>query len=149
MSRKVQENLSSWREFREYISKFDDDKKIREVVKYFSSFPIVNYVLDYNVPEKWITPWEIISDDYYDDIALSILMCETLVLSGFDAKRFKLKYVTDIVDNSSFMILVIDGTKVLNFSYNQIVNYNDIKNRIRIIEKIEKTKDSYRKEQSC
>mgnify|MGYP001240061360 CR=1 FL=1 len=146
MSRKIQENLSSWREFREYITKFDDDKKIREVVKYFSSFPIVNYVLDYNTPEKWISPWEIISDDYYDDIALVILMCETLVLSNFNTNRFKLRYVTDTVDNSSFMILIIDDHKVLNFSYNQIVNYDDIKNRIRIIEKIERTKDSYRKE---
>lgn len=134
MTLKTDRNISEWRELRSQLSNYDDKNKLIETLNYFSKIPLVNYVLDFNNPDSWLTPWEIIVDDYYDDICIVILICETLMLSNFDSDRFKLKYVQDSVDNSSFMILIVDDKDVINFSYNQIVSYNDIKNRIRTIQ---------------
>lgn len=132
-------NLDSWREFRNSLQWFDDDEKILKTMDYWSNAPMVNYVLDWDKPDSWITPWEIINDDYYDTNAIAYMMSETLILSGFDASRIRLEFIQDKIDSSRLMILVIDNRYVLNYSYNEIVEYSNIKNRI--IKYVEYIKD--------
>lgn len=143
MSKKTLVHIKSWKELRDKIKWFDEENKIIEVMKYWQKVPIVHYVMDWDKPENWLTPWEIIHDDYYDDVAISYMMAETLILDGMDPSRIELRYVQDKTDKSRFMILIIDGKYVLNYSYGEVLTVNQIQNNIITYSRYSKIDDKY------
>lgn len=143
MSKKTLVHIKSWKELRDKIKWFDDENKIIEVMKYWQKVPTVHYVMDWDKPEKWLTPWEIIHDDYYDDVAIVYMMAETLILDGMDPSRIELRYVQDKTDKSRFMILIIDGKYVLNYSYDEVLTVKQIQNNIITYSRYSKIDDKY------
>lgn len=136
-------NIQRWRDFRETIKSLPEEMKIKEALRYWEKSALVNFVLDYEDPEQWPTPWELISDDYYDSIVISIMIVETLILSGFHHERFELRYIHNDYDSSRFMIVIIDGKLVLNYSYGEILDFQDIKDKIKTIQKIIRLEEKY------
>lgn len=143
MSKKTLVHIKSWKELRDKIKWFDDENKIIEVMKYWQKVPTVHYVMDWDKPEKWLTPWEIIHDDYYDDVAIVYMMAETLILDGMDPSRIELRYIQDKTDKSRFMILIIDGKYVLNYSYDEVLTVKQIQNNIITYSRYSKIDDKY------
>lgn len=143
MSKKTLINIKSWKDLRDKIKWFDDDNKIVEVLNYWSKVATVHYVMDWDKPKTWLTPWEIIHDDYYDDVAIAYMMAETLILDGMSPDRIELRYIQNVNDKSRFMILIIDDTLVLNYSYNEIVLLDDIKSNLITYSRYKKQDEQY------
>lgn len=140
MSNKTLDRIKDWRNFRKSIENSSENKQIKENVLYWSKMPTVNFVLNYNEFNKWPTPWDIVSEGYYDSIAIAYLMMETLILLGWDKKRFSLNYIKPDESSDFIMVLIIDDKNVLNYSYNEVYN---IKNYTydRCIEKLQYNDD--------
>lgn len=126
--------MKSWRDLREEIINKTPIEKITETVNYWSKVGRVNYYMDWDKPENWVTPWEIINDDYYDDVALSIMMLETLIYTGFDTSDISLHFIINKEDNCRFMVCVVEGKYLLNYSHNEVIDFEENKNKFSIID---------------
>lgn len=114
--------IKKWRDLRNEISPLTEEEQISKIVNYWSKEPIVNFVLNYNEYKKWPTSWELISDGYFDSVAIAYLMMETFILIGWDRNRFKLEYIKPDDHSDYIMILKIDNKNILNYSYNEVYN---------------------------
>lgn len=123
---KIKDRLQDWRDFRKSLQGKDETYIIENILDYWSKKPIVNFVLNYNDYKNWPTPWELISEDYFDSICIAYLMMETFISLGFNKERFELRYIKPDINSECIMILILDNCKVFNYSYNEIYNIEDI-----------------------
>lgn len=119
--------IKEWRDFRISINDKNEVDQLTDVVEYWSKAPLVNYVLDYNTFKEWPTPWELISEDYFDSITIAYLMMETLITLKWNKDRFVLSYIKPDDNSDYIMVLIVDNKYVLNYSYNEIYDINDLK----------------------
>lgn len=147
--RKSYTNMKSWRDLREEIIDKSPIEKITSTVEYWSKVGRVNYYMDWDKPENWVTPWEIINDDYYDDVAISIMMLETLIYTGFDESEIQLFFIINKEDNCRFMVCVVDGKYLLNYSHNEVIDFEENKNKFTIIDSFKRMKTGKYERVTC
>ncbi|AXH72781.1 MAG: putative periplasmic protein [Caudoviricetes sp.] len=123
---KVRNRLNDWKDFRKSLNGKNENEIIHSTINYWSKKPIVNFVLNYNTYETWPTPWEIISEDYFDSICIAYLMMETLISLGFEKDRFELRYIKPDADSDYIMILILDNKHVFNYSYNELYDISNV-----------------------
>ena len=133
------EILREWRNLREDIQDKNKMEKLKDVVKFWSKQGIVNYVLDYDKPETWPTPWELISDGFYDQTALSFLMAETLFLSNESPRLVLIK----IIKTNEMLVVVSIDDYILNYSYNDIVHKQEIEQFVKVIQEYKREEGKY------
>lgn len=124
-NRTGQEILKDWKKIRKSISTLDNESKIQEVVDFWKTAPLVNFVLNYNEYAKWPSAWEIIDDNIYDSISIAYVMAMTLVFSGYPEKDIIMKYVKPNDETDYIMVIILDNSTVLNYSYGEIVDIKD------------------------
>lgn len=124
------QQIIKWREFRESIKDFSELEKIEKVMKYWQKAPLTTFVIDWDTA-SFPSPWEVINDGYYDSILIAYMIKETLILTGFEKDRIKLCYVR----NNEFegMLVIIDNKFLINYSYDEILDYNNYKNNLKFI----------------
>jgi hypothetical protein len=114
------ERLTEWKKFRDTLetsnTPFDD------VAEFWSHAPFVSDFLDPNNSTSWPDPWHLILDGRFDDLAITLGMLYTILLT----QRFTIincEIHMSIVSNnqSPTYWLTIDGDKVLNYHYKQVV----------------------------
>lgn len=130
------DQLVKWKEFRDYLGTIEDDfVKFDKTMKYWQNAPFSKFVINWN--DKFPTPWEVINEGYYDSILIAFMIKQTLVFSGVKEDRIKLCYSR----NADFegMIVVIDNKHLINYSHDEILDYENYKNNftfLRIDDKI-------------
>lgn len=127
--------LESWKNFRvnELANIFDDLTFIKEVIDFWSKCPISRNFLNWDAPETWLDPWELIHFGEFDRSTITLGMAYTFLLDErWESERIRLNLIDD---NGSdiFLILIIDNFYVLNFNYNKIEYFQKIKH-IKILE---------------
>lgn len=133
------EVLKEWRDLRETIKNKTKMVKLKEVVNFWSKQGIVNYVLDYDNPETWPTVWELISEGFYDQTALSYLMAETLFLVDENPRLVLIK----IIKTNEILLVVSIDDYILNYSYNDIVHKQEINQFVKVIQEYKREKGKY------
>lgn len=124
------ERVRHWRDFRLSFSKDETDlEQLAKTVNYWHQFPILNHFLDIDLPNRWLTPWELIMGGDFCSDCLAYLMEQTLLMSDdrWTNNRLQLMYISDKVNYTLLMILVIDNKYVINYSYNDVNNFDIIK----------------------
>lgn len=122
--------LKDWRALREHLATLDENDQIEALRTYWEKMPMSLHVLDYDNAKEWPTPWELISENYYDTNVIAYLMMETLKNIGWSEDRFELAYIQDKNDNSRLMVLILDNKNVLNYSYGEIVSLDNVRENI-------------------
>ena len=133
------EVLKEWRDLREIIKNKTKIYKLKDVVNFWSKQGIVNYVLDYDKPETWPTVWELISEGFYDQTALSYLMAETLFLVDENPRLVLIK----IIKTNEILLVVSIDDYILNYSYNDIVHKQEINQFVKVIQEYKREKGKY------
>lgn len=133
------EVLKEWRDLRETIKNKNTMEKLKGVVNFWAKQGIVNYVLDYDKPETWPTTWELISDGFYDQTALSYLMSETLFLANEEPELILIK----IIKTNEILLVVSINDYILNYSYNDIVHKQEITQFVKVIQKYKREEGKY------
>lgn len=128
------ERLLVWREFRLELPGFDEMEQLEKVATWWAKAPLHHYSIDWDNPENWPTPWELIHENSYCPAALAYLMHQTLALSGWDPNRLRVVFIRS--EDDQRLVLVVDNRFVLNFSHGEIYDYEDIKETNRIIGEI-------------
>ena len=114
--------IVSWRIWRDSLVGLPKEEIINQVVETWSSVPTVTHLLAPDQVSNWPSPWQLITDNYYCDIAINLGIFYTLAL--LESDEFKdlcieiYKNQNDWINLSS----VDSGKYVLNYSHNKVVN---------------------------
>lgn len=127
-----------WRNFRHSLNEYDSDyKQIEQLVKWFSFAPTTKPYIYWEEPQEWWSPWEIFHSGLMCQNSLAFLMERTLYYSDkkrWSADRLQLWWIKCHEKHDFCLILVIDDEYVLNYSYNEIVELDKIKDKINVKE---------------
>jgi hypothetical protein len=141
---KPSERISHWKHFRDGLDKLDTLTALQQVQQFWAACPYVPYYLDPKAPQGWPDPWQLISDNYYCDIAKALGIVYTIAFTkhnqdlkpelkiyfdsstGYDYNLVWLregKYILNLTDTEIVNKKQLDTEFVLKYSYNS----NDIK----------------------
>lgn len=124
------ERVRHWRDFRLSFTKDEtDSEQLIKTVNYWQQFPTLNYLLDVDFPNKWPTTWELIMKGDFCVSSFAYLMEQTLLMSDdrWTQDRLQLVYIDDRANSTQLMIVVVDNKYVINYSYNEVNNFDFIK----------------------
>ena len=121
------DRLSAWREFRAEMPHLGELDQLVRLAKWAGQIPVVVFSIDYENPQSWPTPWELIHENHFCPTAVAYLMEQTLVMAGWDPERLRLVYVKNMDDQEQKMILVVDETWALNYSIGELFNFDTIR----------------------
>lgn len=134
-----QERLQDWKAFRKNILPLSEEEQLDAVAKYFARAPLARIAYDAEQPSSWPSAWEMISDGEWCKNSVAIGMEFTLRLAGWAPDRLELAMLKDWDISDMSLVVIIDGTKVLNYTYASVSPYpetrHDILSRIRFIDK--------------
>jgi len=128
------ERVARWREFRKSLDDLPLEEAIKSVVDFWRSCPYAPYYLDPDNPDSWPTPWELISENYYCDLAKALGMLYTLYFSNhgkdLDAEiRVYYDPETKFVYN---LPVFSQGKYIVNLVDAEIVNIESINKNLKL-----------------
>lgn len=119
-----------WKSFRESIENYTLEEKLDNISKFFFSVPIGARKIDFYNPKDWPTPWEILDGGVYCKNTISLLIYHTIKLVDNEIK-VDLAIIDDDFDR--YIIIIVNGSLVLNYELGKVNKYVDIKDCIKII----------------
>lgn len=117
------ERLAHWKEFRRSLMPMPDDQKLREVATYWANAPLMTIAYDLDKPELWPTPWHMIHANEWCRSSVAVGMEATLRLAGMSADRLLLRHIVDRDIQVMLLVLLVDSTHALNYSWGSVVPY--------------------------
>lgn len=144
------EMMKYWHQFRDSLSHESEiDITLTKVCQFWAKAPISTRKIDYFTPEMWPTPWELIHSGEYCRSSIALGMESTLMLfkgSPFTADRVELALIDDDhVD--MYLIVIVDGHKVLNYSIGEVVTLDQMKNTT-VLDRFKTTSEFCRQHES-
>jgi hypothetical protein len=128
----VDQRLSAWVELRKKID--NTESPLEAMVDFWKDLPFVAYnknVDPYN-QRSWPTPWDIISENIYDDFTIAIMMGYTLLLTKkFADSRVEIKTMVDKNQTKLYNLVYLNDNTVLNYD-NGPVKAQDIPDSFRL-----------------
>lgn len=122
--------LQSWKDLRKSLtSELSDNEHLSLVTNFWSYAPLSTRLLDWDRPQDWPDPWNLVYSNNFDDSTVSLGMMYTLLLSEdqrWTNNRCELKLIKDDVHSIQKIILFVDGEKLLNYEYKKVIEINNL-----------------------
>lgn len=126
----TQRLLQSWKDLRRSLtSSISDIEHLSLVINFWSFAPLSVRCLDWDRPEEWPDPWNLVYSNNFDESSISLGMMYTLLLSEdqrWTIDRCRLKLIKDDAHSVQKIILAVDELKLLNYEYKKIVDINSL-----------------------
>ena len=122
------DRVSHWRKFRKELDQLTLDQAVESVEDFWHSCPYNPYYLDTNCPETWPDPWQLISENYYCDLAKALGIVYTMYFTRHGKDLHTEIRVYNEPDTKYMYNLVFfnKGKYVLNFRDGDIVNIEQL-----------------------
>lgn len=123
----IDDRLSSWVELRNQIE--SSDSPLQAVYDFWKSAPFIPYNnrIDPFYQKGWPTPWEIITENKYDDFTKALMIGWSLKLTKrFKDSKIEIKTLVDIKRNLSYNIICVDDKWAINYNDNGPVSVEKI-----------------------
>lgn len=119
----AEDRLAEWRDFRKEMGALPFDEAVKQTVHKWSYAPFVGHYLDRQSPNDWPSPWELVADGKFDDLAKALGMLYTLALSTHGTDHtFSLAQMTCSSCIEVYNVVIIDdGKYVLNYVFDEII----------------------------
>jgi hypothetical protein len=119
----TQDRISEWRSFRKKLDKMDFHDCVHEVNNFWWKAPISNKIYCQDIVNNWPGPWELITENLYDDIARGLGMLYTIGLSRHIDRPLEFRCYRDRDLSAEYNLVWIDSGKyVLNYDTTLRVN---------------------------
>lgn len=116
--------LQKWKSLRSTLTKtLSDHDHLTSVVQFWATCPIQKRILDWDRPDLWPDPWQLIYENHFDECAISLAMFYTLILSAdsrWTAERLKLMLLKNTEHQFQGIVLQVDSEYILNYEYNTL-----------------------------
>jgi len=128
------ERMGSWLAFRKTLDNLPLEQAVDSVVSFWQGCPFVPYYLDPNVPEEWPTPWELILENHYCDLAKALGMLYTLYFTSHGKNLdVEIRVYYDPETKFTYNLAFLNqGKYVLNFRDDSIVNIESINKNLKL-----------------
>ena len=128
------ERISQWRDFRKTLSSLTLNRALESTVDFWQSCPHHPFYLDPERPDDWPTPWQLIADNYYCDLAKALGMLYTVYLTCRDQiKEAEIRVYYDPESRYTYNLAIFDqGKYVLNFIDGKVVNISSVNKRLKL-----------------
>ncbi len=130
------ERLGRWKQFRFKIDSMSLDCAISSTVDFWNKCPFTPFYLDPDNPEFWPDPWQLITENYYCELAKVLGIIYTLYLSNHKSSlNPEIRVYYDSETHHTYHIAWFnDGKYIVNLHDTEIVNKQHIQNQ-KLIEK--------------
>jgi hypothetical protein len=129
------ERVVHWKNFRKSLDLMSADAAVLAVAEFWQSCPYVAYYLDPDTPDHWPTPWELISENYYCDLAKSLGMLYTIYFTvhGRNLDPEIRVYYDPNTEFTYNLPILAQGKYVINLVDNTVVNIESIKEKLVLV----------------
>jgi hypothetical protein len=125
-----------WRDLRSQLSHDKSDlEHLALVVKFWAKAPTISQFLDWEHPDTWADPWELIAGAKLDESSISLGIEYTLLLASdgrWTADRLTLAFVCLNDRTMQYLVLIVDNKYVLNLRYNAVIELDKVANEFAI-----------------
>ena len=123
------DRLKIWRESRQ-----QEYSTPEQLVNQYSDIKILSRYLDYYTPNSWPNPFEIVSEGYFCQSGITILITASLINKGFiTSEQLTLPVISNNISGDSGLVLH-DNDKVFNFTPGKIVTWDYVKENATIFQ---------------
>ena len=128
------ERIVHWRAFRLTIGGMSLEQAIQATAEFWQNCPHEPYYLDPSDPESWPTAWDLISENYYCDLAKALGMLYTIAYSNHGhGLSMQIHAYYDENTGYEYNLAVFDeGKYVINFMDGEIVNINSVNEKFKL-----------------
>jgi len=134
------DRLSIWRELRQ--KEFSTPE---ELVLEYKSIKYLSRYIDYYTPKSWPTPFDIVSEGYFCQSGVTLIITSHLLHKNFlSDSEISLPVISNNIDGSHGLVLV-DNNKVYNFVPGQVTDLEFVKENSTIftVHKLDRNQFSY------
>jgi hypothetical protein len=126
--------LGQWKKFREELSSLSLKQAVQEVNDFWQKCPFTPFYLNIEQPDTWPDPWQLITENYYCDLAKSLGMLYTLHLTSHKDTLFpELRVYFDQNTRYCYHIAYLcHGKYVLNLIEGEVVNKEHINQQLKL-----------------
>ena len=116
--RTFQHRLQAWLDLRERCSELDLDATIAAIDQWWQHTPWRPYYLHWDDQEDWPSPWQLLADNEYCDVARALGIMYTIrLLDRTDCADARM-----VSAQQGNLVLVQGGKYVMNWTGDEIVN---------------------------
>lgn len=113
------ERLAAWRRFRQ---QFPANGTEQNVIDAFSKIKIERRIIDYYTPDNWPNPFEIVSEGYFCQSGVTLVIASTLLnLQLIKAEELRFDVVSNHITGADGLVFVY-GDCVYNFLQDRVVS---------------------------
>jgi len=105
------------------------------VTDFWSVAPLCNVKLDYDHPESWPDPWELMYKGDYSQDSVSLGILYTMVLGNdqrWEPEKLELVQLMDIMSNKTRIAVRVNYTWLINWEYRKTLYWPTIKDRVQV-----------------
>lgn len=114
------QRLQSWADLRQHCVGLDTESCLNQINTWWSRSPWTPYYLHWDDRENWPDPWQLLSDNFFCDVARGLGMLYTIAM----LERHDLEDAV-LIDNGNHTLVLVQGEKyILNWDTASIVNIN-------------------------
>lgn len=130
-----EERLHEWKSFRNQLGALPFADALKQTDHLWSFAPFVGHYLDRSTPLDWPTPWELLSDNTYDDTAKALGMLYTLYLSEHGPQHSFSLIIAESSDSlERYNLVSIDeGKYILNFAFDEVISNQQLDPELVIV----------------
>ena len=123
------ERLQIWRDLRQ-----KQHNSLEECIQDFSNIKIESRYLDYYTPSSWPTPFEIVSEGYFCQSGITLILTATLIHKNFlSEQEIILPVISNNVSGNTGLV-VLDNNQVYNFNQGEICSLDYVKENSTIFQ---------------
>lgn len=112
--------LAEWHAIRSNLKNLPLEDAAHAVNNWWFKSPIVSHYLHYDDWETWPTPWELLADNTFCDIARALGMLYTLTMSAHP----EISDVSIAKTEHDNLVLINGGKYILNWAPRELLNIN-------------------------
>ena len=130
----VAERLGRWKQFRNSISSLPVTEALEQTLNLWNSCPFIPFYLPPDTPNQWPDPWQLISENYYCDLAKTLGIVYTLYLSDHKLTlEPEIRVYYDPNTRYTYHIAYFNhGKYVINLVEDEIVNNTHVDQRLKL-----------------
>ena len=113
-----QERLADWVQLRQAAESTEKSQQLMLINDWWFGAPIVNHLINWENPQGWPTPWELLNNNGYCELARALGIVYTIMLVG-NTTYTDLKIIQTKEDN---LVLVDGGKYILNWAPGEMLN---------------------------
>ena len=125
-----EETLQSWVQLRHDCENKPLEEQLNQIAKWWGHAPRINYAIHWQDKENWPTPWELLADNKYDELAIALGMSYTILMLENINATVELAHAKDNIASDNYIVLVDKRKYILNYDPWTAVNTEQIKFKV-------------------